>query len=248
MATKEQLARVNFEELGNNPYPGRGIVMGRTVTGNLIQVYWVMGRSENSRNRILEREGDVVRTAPFDASKVKDPSLIIYNAMAHRFGQHIVSNGDQTDTAIDHLEMYGGPDGVRKGLRTRSYEPDAPNYTPRITGYTNARSQSSFFWLTRRSPNSWISDTSHIYYKDNFATQAIGRCLHTYMGDGDPLPSFERRPYLVPIGEGAEDTAQMYWDHLNSDNRVAIVAKTIRPQSDEIEYHIINALDQTGNT
>ncbi|MBX4190861.1 IMP cyclohydrolase [Candidatus Saccharibacteria bacterium] len=238
MSRREQIVRTNFEALAANSYPGRGIIIGRTAANQIVQVYWVMGRSENSRNRILERDGDVVRTAPFDPAKVEDPSLIIYNAMAQESRQHVVSNGDQTDTVIDYLRDGSEATLIHPALKTRTYEPDAPNYTPRITGATNAYTGRSIMWLTRRLP---YGETQHSYHLDFFDIKSVGRCLHTYLGDGDPLPSFKARPYLVPVGEGGEDTAQMYWDHLNSDNRVALVAKTIGINEDKtVNYHIIN--------
>ena len=253
MVTRAQMARQNLEKLADNPYPGRGIVIGRTATDQVVQVYWVMGRSENSRNRVLERAGgDVVRTTPFDVSKVEDPSLIIYRAMDRVFNQYVVSNGDQTDTVTEHFQQGISPNVA---LRTRDYEPDEPNYTPRITGVTNAYTGSSLFWLTRRMDS---GESMHTYFQDRSnedvirkkpVARAIGRCIHTYIGDGDPLPSFQGSPYLVPVGEGAEDTAQMYWDHLNPDNRVAIVARAIPlkfpgHENDVVDYHIINQLER----
>lgn len=255
MATPAELGEIaaaNFEELKANEYPGRGIVLGRTAVGDAVQVYWVMGRSENSRNRLLVEEDDVVKTVPFDESKVEDPSLIIYNAMRvlHRSehgAYHIVSNGDQTDTVYDFLAKG---QSAQEAVETRTYEPDAPNYTPRITGLTAAFDNSNqdndtTFWITLRGrldPHT-IQKRFRVNLRDE-ADNGIGHCLHTYEGNGDPLPAFRHAPYPVPVGEGAKDTAEMFWDALNREHRVALATKVIDRQSGDITYSIINQHEQ----
>lgn len=236
MATAEKQARENLKALAENPYPGRGIVMGRTAVGDLLQIYWVMGRSENSRNRILENIGGTIMTAPFDATKMKDPRLVIYSAMRSIGNYHIVSNGDQTDAVVDGLQK-GSP--VDEILSRWSYEPDEPHYTPRITGILNTSRQSYQLWLTRRDERTGLPE--HFYnLPDKFAADALGLCIHTYRSDGEPLPSFDGAPYDVPLGEGASDSAEIFWQNLNPDNRVAIVTKQVDGQTGEVDFHIIN--------
>ena len=151
MKSIEKQAQENLKALSENPYPGRGIVMGRSAVGDLMQIYWVMGRSENSRNRVLlldRADGEeVVRTAAFDPLKVEDPSLIIYNAMRQHGDFHIVSNGDQTDTVVQFLKEGNTVD---EALASRSYEPDDPNFTPRITGIINDAAKTYLMWITRK--------------------------------------------------------------------------------------------------
>ncbi len=261
-------AQANMEALAENPYPGRLIAMGVCPDNRTaMQVYAVMGRSENSRNRILKQEGDDVRTEPFDASKVVDPSLIIYNALskATRYSGlmsheqrvtcsvHLVSNGDQTDSAYnriasvnDSAETLG--DSFRKALTERDFEPDAPNYTPRITGmlalgHYNTEFDKYAYSIIRRNP---VTSKSEHTFGGGFLgemTPGYGICYHTYSGDGEPLPAFEGSPYAVPVGETAVEVAQTFWDTLDTDNRVAIVTKAINKNSGAISYAIINALE-----
>lgn len=233
-------AAANLERLSLNPYPGRGIVMGINSTGKLgVQVYWIMGRSENSRNRILAREGDVVKTVPFDESKVKDPSLIIYNAMKVVHGKHIVSNGNQTDTIVETIQKWGSFEGA---LKTRSFEPDAPNFTPRISGILDAFFIK--FTLSRIAVDSNASSAPRHDFFNLDRSTGIGHCIHTYKGDGDPLPSFYENPYPVPLSGNIDDIARTYWEALNKQNRVALVAKTIRFSTGETDFRIINQLSK----
>jgi len=238
-------AEENLRTLADNPYPGRGLVVGLNEAGDMaLQAYWVMGRSENSRNRLLVEEDDVVRTVPFDPSKVADPSLIIYNAMRHIGDMYVVSNGDQTDTAIEFLERG---ESFEAAMQTRTYEPDAPNYTPRITGYirlSDPRHPGFGISLIRRGS---VRDRDERIYGGEMlpatsSERGMGSCVHTYNGDGDPLPSFDVLPYALPMREGVEDTAVDYWENLNPDNRVAIVVKGIHIATRETSYSIINAL------
>lgn len=243
-------AQDNLEELAENPYPGRGIVLGLSAGGDMaLQTYWVMGRSENSRNRILVEEADVVRTDAFDPSKVTDPSLIIYNAMRvvrDTYAAHIVSNGDQTDTIAEGFE-HGK--AFATSLESREYEPDAPNYTPRISGlivpyHEQSRGDLAEYGISVIRKKSADSDESeHSYYRGSLskAEKGLGRCVHTYLGDGSPLPAFDRDPFTVPMGEGVDDTAETFWSHLDEDNRVALVVKGIHLATGGTDYRIINA-------
>ena len=235
----EQLAISSMEKLRLNTYPGRGIVMGFNKQGDqAIQIYWVMGRSENSRNRILVQEGNVVKTKPFDASKVKDPTLIIYTAMKEVRGGHLVSNGDQTDSIAQIIEK-GGTFG--EGLRERTYEPDAPNFTPRITGEYSSESESPFFILSiiRKDPFSDRPIHNLQLYKPESGT---GKCIHTYEGDGNPLPSFKLDPYLVTLEGSIDQIAQTFWDLLNAENRVALAVKGVDIRTGKVDSKIINQL------
>lgn len=251
MSERYQIAEANLAELAANPYPGRGIVQALNETGDEAQqVYWVMGRSDNSQNRILEREGDIVRTTPFDTSKVEDPSLIIYNAMdivRDNFTCHVVSNGDQTDTITNGLSNEGK--AFETSLRTREYEPDEPNYTPRISGIITP-------YKRPENPSTGLADTAlsvirkdpkseapmHAVYHSIMMPEdaGFGKCVHTYLGDGSPLPSFDQKPFEVPVGMRVDETAEMFWDSLDKDNRVALVVKGIRLATNETSYAIIN--------
>ncbi len=241
----EAEVQLNMEALRNNPYPGRGIVMGFNDTGELgIQVYWVMGRSENSRNRMLVRDGETVRTTPFDESKVKDPSLIIYNAMRVAKGLHIVSNGDQTDTIVQAIEEGEG-NGWK--LHTRKYEPDSPNYTPRISGILCPNPEgSSVLIFSKISKESVDSERAvHTWYSaSSNALRGRGKCIHTYEGDGNPLPSFKGEPYEVSLKGTIDDIAKTYWELLNEENKVSLVVKSVNLSTGAVDFRIANKLSK----
>lgn len=243
------IAEENLDELAENPYPGRGIVQGLNWAGDMVlQAYWVMGRSENSRNRVLVVEDEIVRTEAYDPSKITDPSLIIYNAMrtfSDKHACHVVSNGDQTDTVITGFEEG---QSFATSLEDREYEPDKPNYTPRITGLVVPyRNQSPGglaergLSVIRKAPDS--EEPIHEYYRDVMTVEdaGFGQCVHTYLGDGSPLPSFDRPPFTVQTGDDLIDTAEMYWDSLDKDNRVALVVKGIHLATGNTDYYVINA-------
>lgn len=215
-----------LNNLKNNVYPGRGIVIGVDETNtNIIQVYWIMGRSENSRNRIFEKTSDGIRTRAFDESKVKDPSLIIYNVMRTSGTNHIVTNGDQTDTICEHLDNNTT---FETALATRTFEPDAPNYTPRISGITTYQAQASTFKLNILLSKNNNADTRLTHTWDYpQTTPGIGHCIHTYQHDGTPLPSFAGAPYTVPLIGSSQEIAQTFWDTLNAENRISLAVKTI---------------------
>ena len=227
----EVLAKANLFNLGGNPYPGRAIVAGLDETGaNLVQVYWIMGRSENSRNRIFSCENGRLFTEAADLSKVKDPSLIIYNAMREAeylpgAVAYIASNGDQTDTAVNFIRE---PHGFHEAMNRRQYEPDAPNFTPRITALSwwqykgNAGAQMS---ILRKSP--WSDACDRHLYEFHGIGRGFGYCLTTYSGGGDPLPAFQGEPYLLPLLGNARLIAENFWDTLDPDNRVSLAVKFI---------------------
>jgi IMP cyclohydrolase len=238
----KEVAAINMEALNKNPYPGRGIVMGLNDQGDkAIQIYWVMGRSENSKNRILAQQGDIVRTEPFDQSKVVDPKLIIYTAMRTVDGKHLVSNGDQTDTVAEVIVKGSTFQG---GLEERSYEPDRPNFTPRITGEYFSKFESDVpFALSviRKDPRSY--DPMHKIYRYR-PENGMGYCIHTYNGDGSPLPSFDSDPYPVILEGSVKEIAETYWKLLNAENKVALVVKGIDVKTGKVEHTIINKLSK----
>jgi len=223
MKEKLILAGRNLEALKRNSYPGRGIIVGMDETGkHLVQVYWIMGRSENSRNRIFVVEDDgVLKTAPFDPEKVKDPSLIIYTAMAESSKGYAVSNGHQT------LDCLSGR-GLNYSLDKWQYEPDSPNFTPRISALIVPRifpPQIAEMSILEKSP---FGDQCDRYlYKLDISSPGLGYCITTYNGDGDPLPPFTGDPYLLPLVGSMEEIAQTFWDSLNPGNKVSLAVKFV---------------------
>jgi len=232
-------ATENLEALRSNRYPGRGVCIGLDGTGRrLFQVYWIMGRSANSRNRVFVAEGTGLRTEPADASKVEDPSLIIYNAMREIDGSFIVTNGNQTDTIYEALA-----DGSTfvQALETRDYEPDAPNFTPRISGLSlvDGEHVCTYFSVLKKSPFGQGCCRETFQYETLPA--GTGYTVTTYTGDGSPLPSFEGEPYLLPLEGGPSKAAETLWDSLDAENRVSLAAKSIDLESGEVTIEIINA-------
>ena len=239
----------NLEALRKNPYPGRGIIMGLNNSGeHAVQVYWVMGRSDNSRNRLLVREEESVKTVPFDASKVKDPSLIIYNAIRVIGDKHVVSNGDQTDTVVETIQKGGS---FEDALLTRTFEPDKPNNTSRISGMIALkplRFNLSRIAVDQESPSVKEDPTPrHDFFspvKGLEVRNGIGVCVHTYKGDGNPLPTFYDEPYPVPLVGKIDDIANLYWDVLSNENKVAMVVKTIDLLTGQTNFRIKNKLSK----
>ncbi|MEK7509831.1 MAG: IMP cyclohydrolase [Patescibacteria group bacterium] len=240
MSELEKLAHEamnNAIRLAANPYPGRGFVIGRTEDGtHVVQVYWLMGRSENSRSRRLVHDGNVVRTEAVDPSKVTDPSLVIYNAMRTGLFEHVVSNGNQTDTICDGND----PQSFVWAMRKHTFEPDAPHYTPRISGIchtVNRPNPSAEISVISRSHDGSCQRTLYFYEQ---LPVGFGYCVHTYAGDGNPLPSFLEAPYVLPLQDDIEMVSQSYWEKLNAENRVALVTKFINVTTGESKVHIIN--------
>ncbi len=220
-------ARENFaRHLVANPYPGRGLVMGRAEAGGAwLQVYWIMGRSENSRNRVFIADGAELRTEAADPAKVADPSLILYEAMLELPGQFLVSNGDQTRTAFDVMEAGGR---FEDALELREREPDAPNYTPRITGLIDLRLRDAAFALSILKANGADpSLTDRTTFRPAAPPPGLGLGLTTYQGDGSPLPSFRGEPLWLPLTGSADAVADAYWDALDRANRVSLAVKEI---------------------
>ncbi len=233
------LLNTNLQSLKQNPYPGRGMVIGQSPdAGHYIQIYWIMGRSENSRNRIFVEEDGFVKTEAFDKERVTDPSLIIYYPIRSIGGRHIVSNGDQTDTIFESLKKG---ETFESALNTREFEPDAPHYTPRISGIVDLDDPKHAYKLSILKPvcnNPEYGIRQYFNYEK--AVPGVGHCIHTYAQDGDPLPSFDGEPYLVGLPDDLDETAQLYWETLNEDNRISLTVKRINVETGETALRIIN--------
>ncbi|MBE6623145.1 MAG: inosine monophosphate cyclohydrolase [Ruminococcaceae bacterium] len=228
------------ELLSNNTYPGRGIVIGTSADGKKAMIaYFIMGRSENSRNRIFESFEGGMRTKAFDESKLSDPSLIIYNPYLELAGCDIITNGDQTNTIYDH--MLEGK-SFEEALFTREFEPDAPNYTPRISGiaYYDTENKTFEYELSiLKSANGDPSVCNRFFY--NYEKRnGIGHFIHTYKCDGDPIPSFYGEPEEVSLPDSAKELADIVWANLNEDNKVSLFVRTVDLTTGEAENIIIN--------
>ena len=226
-------------ELSTNSYPGRGIVIGKSADGRYaVTAYFIMGRSENSRNRVFVTEGEGIRTEAFDPSKLVDPSLIIYAPVRVLGNATIVTNGDQTDTIYEGLEK-----GLtfEQSLRTREYEPDGPNYTPRISGIMHIEDGSYNYAMSILKSNNGNPDSCHRYtfaYEKPAAGE--GHFIHTYMHDGNPLPSFEGEPKLVSIPDDMDAFTELLWENLNPDNKVSLFVRYIDIATKETRSRIVN--------
>ena len=231
--------------LSTNSYPGRGIVIGKSADGkNAMIGYFIMGRSVNSRNRIFERFEGGMRTKAFDESKLSDPSLIIYNPYltAKNGTVDIITNGDQTNTVYDFINGEAGVHGFEEGLRTREFEPDAPNFTPRISGMvTYDFSQESFTYKLSilKSANGRPAVCNRYFY-EYLPEDGIGHFLHTYRCDGNPIPSFYGEPEEVALPNTAEELAALLWNHLNDDNKVSLFVRCVPLDSSQPTEILIN--------
>ncbi|MGM9606699.1 MAG: IMP cyclohydrolase [Oscillospiraceae bacterium] len=223
--------------LRGNPYPGRGIVLGKTQDGKKAAIaYFIMGRSENSRNRIFEATEDGIRTKAFDESKMTDPSLIIYHPVRVVGGDTVVTNGDQTDTVRDGL-LEGKV--FAQSLKTREFEPDGPNYTPRISGLVHKDGSYALSILKSADGDPSSCRRQFFGYENSLAGQ--GHFIHTYMGDGSPLPSFEGEPEQVAINAAsAQEWAGQIWECLNADNKVSLFVRMIDLATGETDTVIKN--------
>ena len=224
--------------LRENSYPGRGIMLGRSADGrSAVIAYFIMGRSENSRNRVFEETGDGIRTRAFDESKMTDPSLIIYHPVRRLDnGITIVTNGDQTDTIRDHMA-----DGhcYRHGLHYRTFEPDGPNWTPRISGVVQPDGKYALSIL--KSLDGDESCCCRYFYEYDAPKAGTGHFISTYQGDGNPLPSFAGEPVLVDLtASSAAELAEAIWKSLNEDNKVSLFVRYIGLEGGRVETSIIN--------
>ncbi|GCA66539.1 hypothetical protein KGMB01110_09750 [Mediterraneibacter butyricigenes] len=227
------------QELKGNAYPGRGIIIGKSEDGTkAVTAYFIMGRSENSRNRIFVEEGEGIRTQAFDPSKLTDPSLIIYAPVRVLGNKTIVTNGDQTDTiyeGMDHQMTF------EQSLRSREFEPDAPNYTPRISGIMHVERGSYNYAMSILKSDDGNPDSCLRYtfaYENPQAGE--GRFIHTYQCDGNPLPSFVGEPKKIAISGEIDAFTDLLWNSLNEENKVSLFVRYIDIASGAYETRIVN--------
>ncbi len=223
-------------------YPGRGIVVGKSPNGKFaVAAYFIMGRSVNSRNRVFTATEDGIKTEAFDPSKLSDPHLIIYNAVRMLGNDTIVTNGDQTDTIYD---LMSEGQTFADALCTRLYEDDAPNYTPRISAILHVNGsdfkyEMNTMYYNGGEPNSQTS-CFHMNFGFTQPENGIGHYIHTYKGDGNPLPSFDGNPEKVEIEDDIDSFTTMLWDNLNEDNKVSLFVKYIDLTTGEEDTRIVN--------
>ena len=226
-------------ELEGNAYPGRGIVLGKSEDGTkAVIAYFIMGRSENSWNRVFVEDGEGIRTQAFDPSKLVDPSLIIYAPVRVLGNKTIVTNGDQTDTIYEGMDKQLT---FEQTLRSREFEPDAPNYTPRISGILHIENGHYNYALSILKSNQGDPDSCHRFtfaYENPKAGE--GHFIHTYIGDGNPLPSFEGEPTWVSISGDIDSFTDLVWNGLNADNKVSLFVRFIDIASGQYETRIVN--------
>lgn len=228
------------KELKENSYPGRGIIIGKSPNGKFaVTAYFIMGRSENSRNRIFVEDGCGIRTQAFDESKLTDPSLIIYSPVRVLGNKTIVTNGDQTDTIYDLLNNQMT---FEQALRTREFEPDAPNYTPRISGIIKNKIDGNFNYALSilKSANGDPSSCQRYTFSYQNPISGKGHFIHTYKNDGDPLPSFEGKPKLIDVLDDIDSFSDLVWNSLNEENKVSLFVRYIDLENLETKTKIIN--------
>lgn len=227
-----------IQAVGATTYPGRGIIAGRTDDGaKAFFAYFIMGRSVNSRNRVFVRDGEGIRTQAFDPSAMKDPSLIIY-APVRRIGKYtIVTNGDQTDTIYDFIAAGRT---FADALRTREFEPDGPNFTPRVSMMANTKEGFSFKMSILKAADASGKHCLRCFYEYEDMPAGEGRFLHTYRCDGNPIPSFEGEPEIVGLKGGLDEMTDGIWNSLNADNRVSLWTETVDLATGERQSRIVN--------
>ena len=227
------------KELKEKCYPGRGIMIGRSANGKYaVTAYFIMGRSENSRNRVFIEDADGIRTQAFDPSKMQDPSLVIYRPVRVMEDAVIVTNGDQTDTIY---ELMKEGKTFEESLRTREFEPDAPNYTPRISGLMNIKDGTynyAMSILKSNNGNPYCCDRFTFTYSNPVAGE--GRFIHTYKCDGNPLPSFEGEPKVVAIPDDIDEFTNLIWNSLNEDNKISLYVRYIDIETKESKVVLLN--------
>lgn len=225
-------------ELSSTSYPGRGIIIGKTPDGkHAVIAYFIMGRSANSRNRIFVEEGEGIRTQAFDPSKLEDPSLIIYAPVRVLGNKTIVTNGDQTDTIYDLMNQQYT---FEQALRTREFEPDAPNFTPRISGILHFEEGYHYAMSILKSHNGNPDSCNRYTFTYSNPVAGEGHFIHTYMGDGNPLPSFEGEPVLVDIVNDMDEFAETVWNNLNEENKVSLFVRYVDIEKGTYKTKIIN--------
>ena len=224
--------------LKNNPYPGRGIVIGKSADGKKCAfAYFIMGRSENSRNRVFVEKKGAIYTEPHDYSKVSDPSLIIYSAIRAIGNKIIVTNGDQTDTIFDGIKAGGD---MRSALRTREFEPDAPNLTPRISGVIEMNEGDFDYEMSILKSADAEGTACNRYFYEYKSLAGVGHFIHTYVTDGNPIPTFQGEPERVAIPDDIDSLAEGIWENLNENNKISLYVRYIDLESGAVESRLIN--------
>lgn len=233
-----QNPKKNFNKhIASNSYPGRGLIVGRSsIDDSWLMLYWIMGRSEHSRNRRFKIDGSVLRTEPVSLSRMDAPELVIYPAMLELPNIYIVANGDQSQTIYDTLSNGGTFDNA---LATREREPDAPNYTSRISGILVLTETPTVILNALNANSTNPAHTDRVTYRPAQPMPGLGLCLTTYMGDGNPLPRFIGDPLVMPIEGKPEEVMQTYWNALNNENRISIALKRIERDGSS-ELMVIN--------
>lgn len=226
------------ELIRDNSYVGRGIVIGKTKDGrNAVSAYFIMGRSQNSRNRVFAEKDGVLYTEPFDASKVEDPSLIIYAAMRKFENKLILTNGDQTDTVYEGLK---NGKCFKGSLESREFEPDAPNFTPRISGILEFSGGDFSYEMSILKSADETGSACNRYTFSYAALAGLGHFIHTYVGDGNPLPTFQGEPERVAIPDDIDEFTNSLWDALNRDNRISLYVRYTDLKTGREENRLIN--------
>ena len=226
------------ELITGNPYVGRGIILGKTEDGKkACSAYFIMGRSANSRNRVFTEKDGVIYTEPFDASKVEDPSLIIYAAVRQTGNKLIVTNGDQSDTIYNGI-LAG--DTFENSLKTREFEPDAPNLTPRISGMIEFNNGNFTYKMSILKSADALGTACNRYTFDYNSLNGLGHFIHTYVTDGNPIPTFQGEPERVKIPNDIDEFADTIWTNLNNDNKISLYVRYTDLASGEIETVLIN--------
>lgn len=228
-----------YEELSSNAYPGRGIIIGKSPDGkSAVTAYFIMGRSENSRNRVFVEDGDGIRTQAFDPSKLTDPHLIIYAPVRVLGNKTIVTNGDQTDTIYELMDKQ---QTFEQALRTREFEDDAPNYTPRISGIIRLENGGFNYAMSILKSANGNPDSCRRYtFSYTSPVAGEGHFIHTYMGDGSPLPSFEGEPKQIAMENDMDKFADGLWTALNADNKVSLFVRYIDLETGKATSKIYN--------
>lgn len=226
------------DDLKSNSYPGRGIILGKSKDGTkAVIAYFIMGRSENSRNRIFTEFEQGIKTQAFDPAKLVDPSLIIYAPVRVYGNDTVVTNGDQTDTIYDFLSKG---ESFESALRTRTFEPDEPNYTPRVSGIVKTKEGFSYKLSILKSANGNPDCAQRFFYEYSNPQNGEGHFIHTYKCDGNPIPSFEGEPTLIEIKGNIDEFTDEVWANLNEDNKVSLFTRFIDIKTGEYETRIIN--------
>lgn len=221
-----------------NSYVGRGIVIGKSSDGKkACAAYFIMGRSANSRNRVFAERDGVLYTEPFDASKVEDPSLIIYAALREYKNKLIVTNGDQTDTIYEGIKAGGSFSGA---LATREFEPDAPNFTPRISGMITFRHGDFTYDMSILKSADEKGSACSRYTFSYPALPGLGHFIHTYVCDGNPIPTFQGEPERVAIPDGIDEFTDSLWNALDPDNKISLYVRYVDLETGEAENRLIN--------